>query len=122
MMDPRVVKAIDLIEGNVRGELPLEEIARSVNLSLSRLRYLFKHEVGVTPAQYLKSVRMRRAKELIESTFLDAKEVMTRIGMSDMSHFVRDFRKAYGLPPIRYRIEYSRNNHGRPQTNRFANE
>lgn len=122
MMDPRVVKAIDLIEGNVRAEVPLDEIAQSVNLSLSRLRYLFKQEVGVTPTQYLKSLRMRKAKELIESTFLDAKEVMTKIGMTDMSHFVRDFRKTYGLPPIRYRIEFSKNNHGRPQTSRFANE
>ncbi len=119
-MDPRVVKTIELIEGSLRAELPFDEIARSVNLSPSRLRWLFKHELGVTPAQYLKSLRMERAKELIESTFLNVKEVMSRIGMRDMSHFVRDFRKVYGLPPIKYRRKHSQNSHHGARAGAFA--
>lgn len=121
-MDPRVLKTIDILEDSLQNELPFEEIARLVNLSPSRLRCLFKHEVGVTPAQYLKSIRMRRAKELIEGTFLHVKEVMNRIGMSDISHFVRDFRKAYGLPPKRYRLEHCKNNGNRTGADKSANK
>jgi transcriptional regulator GlxA family with amidase domain len=121
-MDPRVVKTIEIIKGSLHEERPFDDLAKSVNLSPSRLRCLFKNEVGVTPAQYLKSLRMERAKELMEGTFLHVKEVMIRIGMSDMSHFVRDFRRVYGLPPIKYRLEHCKNSHRGIQTSKLANK
>ncbi len=57
----------------------------------------------MTAAQYLKSLRMQRAKHLIDSTFLNTKEIMQRVGMKDESHFVREFKKIYGLPPGTYK-------------------
>jgi AraC-like DNA-binding protein len=57
----------------------------------------------MTAAQYLKSLRMQRAKELIDSTFLNTKEIMQRVGINDESHFVREFKKLYGLPPGSYK-------------------
>jgi YesN/AraC family two-component response regulator len=57
----------------------------------------------MTAAQYLKSLRMERAKQLIDSTFLSTKEIMQRVGMKDESHFVREFKKIYGLPPRTYK-------------------
>lgn len=81
----------------------LEEVARVVNLSQTRLRYLFKADTGATPAQYLKSLRMRKAKELLEETFLNVKQIMLRVGVKDQSHFVRDFRELYGHTPTEYR-------------------
>jgi AraC-like DNA-binding protein len=81
-------------------------MAQSVNLSLSHLHHLFKDEIGMSPAKYLKHLRMQRALYLLETTFLTVKEIMLRIGMQDESHFIRDFRKAYGMTPIRYRAFY----------------
>ena len=89
-------------------EQSLEELARSVNLSASRLRHLFKEEMGVSLAQYLKTQRLEKAKHLLETTFLNLKEVMHRAGFTDRSHFMRDFRKAYGQPPLQYRAEHLR--------------
>ena len=57
----------------------------------------------MTAAQYLKSLRMQRAKQLIDSTFLNTKEIMQKVGMTDESHFVREFKKVYGLPPGSYK-------------------
>jgi two-component system, response regulator YesN len=57
----------------------------------------------MTAAQYLKSLRMQRAKQLIDSTFLNTKEIMKRVGMRNESHFVREFKKIYGLPPGIYK-------------------
>lgn len=102
-MDLRVQQALRLISEDVRRPLLLEEIARAVNLSAPRLRYLFKAETGVTPAQHLKSLRMQKAKELLEGTFLNVKQIMIQVGINDESHFVRDFRERYGLPPAEYR-------------------
>ena len=105
-MDPRVLRVIDYIEANPGKKLALDELAMTMNLSASRLRHLFSDEMGVSPKQYQITIRMEHAKHLMESTFLNVKEVMAQVGVSDESHFVRDFEKAYGLTPGRYRERY----------------
>ena len=105
-MDLRVQQALRLISEDVRRPLLLEEVARAVNLSTPRLRYLFKAETGMTPAQHLKSIRMEKAKGLLEGTFLNVKQIMLQVGFNDESHFVRDFHEKYGLPPTEYRRNY----------------
>jgi len=39
----------------------------------------------------------------MEDSFLRLKEVMSQVGFNDECHFVRDFKKKHGLPPIKYR-------------------
>jgi len=102
-MDIRVRRTIDLLSEDLSRQCDIKALANSVNLSPSRLRHLFKDETGYTPAQYLKRLRLERARELIAGSFLRLKEVMPRVGVSDESHFVRDFKKIHGLPPIKYR-------------------
>jgi|SRR6185503_7197260 AraC family transcriptional regulator, arabinose operon regulatory protein len=102
-MDPRVRQAIDLFSEDLSRPLDVKALAASLNLSSSRLRHLFKKETGLTPAQYLKRLRIEGAKTLLEGSFLRLKEVMPKVGVTDESHFVRDFKKAHGLPPITYR-------------------
>lgn len=103
-MDHRVQRVIRLMKEDLRRKLTSGELSRAVNLSPVHLRYLFKAETGITFTQYLKSLRMEKARELLENTFLSTKEIMHRIGMTDESHFARDFKKAHGLAPAQYRI------------------
>jgi transcriptional regulator GlxA family with amidase domain len=79
------------------------ELGQLVNLSGSRLRHLFKAEMDQTPAQYLKTIRMSEAATLLRTTFLSVKEIMNRVGISNESHFVHEFKKAHGLAPSKYR-------------------
>ena len=81
------------LEAHFREALKLEYSAGAVNLSCSRLRHLFKHETGMSFAQYIKQLRMHKARELLEDTFLRVKEIMVIIGVTDESHFVRDFKE-----------------------------
>lgn len=83
------------------------ELGQLVNLSGSRLRHLFKAEMDQTPAQYLKGIRMREAATLLRTTFLSVKEIMNRVGISNESHFVHEFKKAHGLAPSKYRAEFT---------------
>ena len=46
---------------------------------------------------------MKEAAVLLSTTFLSVKEIMARVGFSDESHFVRDFKKIYGMTPTEYR-------------------
>jgi AraC family transcriptional regulator of arabinose operon len=107
-MDLRIQAVLAVIETNFCREVSFRALARSVNLSTSRLRHLFKEEVGMTPTQYVKFLRLQRAKQLLETSFLSVKVIMARVGMSNESHFVSDFKKAYGHTPARYRSSFSK--------------
>ena len=105
-MDKRVEKIIQMMREDVRGELSLSEFAQSVNLSVWRLCHIFKSDVGMPPIRYLRLLRMERAKDLLESSFLSVKEIAFQVGLNDESHFVRDFKSTYGFSPALYRSQY----------------
>lgn len=94
---------------DVRGELSLSEFAQSVNLSVWRLCHIFKSDVGMPPIRYLRLLRMERAKDLLESSFLSVKEIAFQVGLNDESHFVRDFKSTYGFSPALYRSQFKNN-------------
>src|SRR5215510_5031913 len=102
-MDQRIKRVIVEMEKRLDSELSLDVLAQAVNLSTSRFRHLFKAETGTTPAQHLKSLRMSRAKKLVETTFLNIKQIRCSIGVRDKGHFARDFERSYGLTPTQYR-------------------
>jgi len=95
-----------MMRDDVRGELSLSEFAQSVNLSVWRLCHIFKSDVGMPPIRYLRLLRMERAKDLLESSFLSVKEIAFQVGLNDESHFVRDFKATYGFSPALYRSHF----------------
>lgn len=109
-IDPRVRRVKSLMERNLHRPLHLDELARAEALSASRLSHLFKRQTGLSPAQQFKLVRLRRAKQLLESSALSVKEVATSVGL-DASRFVREFRRAYGATPLQGR---GHSQHGKP--------
>jgi AraC-like DNA-binding protein len=111
-LDKRVEKIIQMMRDDVRGELSLSEFAQSVNLSVWRLCHIFKSDVGMPPIRYLRVLRMERAKDLLESSFLSVKEIAFQVGLTDESHFVRDFKSTYGFSPALYRSQFKSNGNG----------
>jgi transcriptional regulator GlxA family with amidase domain len=102
-MDARVSIVVSLLEMHFARDVRLNDLCSVVNLSPCHLTHLFKATLGISPTKYLKSIRMQRAQDLLDHSFLSIKEIGMRVGMSDTSHFVRDFKKAYGLSPAQYR-------------------
>jgi two-component system response regulator YesN len=108
-MEKRVEVIIAHVEGDLRRQVTLDEIAPRVNLSPSRLRHIFKAYTGVSLKQYQKQLRMQKAKELLEDSFLSIKEIMIEIGIPDRNHFARSFRKTFGTTPTEHRHTTARN-------------
>ena len=105
VVERRVQIIIGVMKAQLHREVLPSKLAHLVNLSPSRLQHLFKAETGMSLTQYLKSLRLERARELLETTFLSVKQIMTTAGLTNKSHFVKDFKKAYGMTPTQYRRE-----------------
>ena len=101
--DPRVERALRIFQSHLDRPLRLQEVARSVLLSRSRLSYLFRRETTLSPARLLKTLRLMEARRILAASDLSVKEVAARVGINDLSHFVRDFQTAFGLSPARYK-------------------
>ena len=105
-MDHRVKELIESLRSNPGREVPADEMALLLGLSVSRLYHLFRNETGTTPGRYQQRLRIERACSLLESTHLSVKEIVAQVGASDLSHFIRDFKKARGVSPKRYRLDF----------------
>jgi transcriptional regulator GlxA family with amidase domain len=101
-LDGRIEWTIAYMERNLHRRLLMRELAEKVNLSNRQFLRLFRAESGFPPARYHKELRVRRAKGLLEQTFLSVKQVAASSGM-DESHFVRDFRRSHGSTPAVHR-------------------
>jgi AraC family transcriptional regulator of arabinose operon len=102
-MDPRIQIVNAVLENDLSGPSRIAELSRSVHLSSSRLRHLFRADTGQTIAQHRKDVRLEEARFLLRNTLLSVKEIMHRVGINSDSHFAHDFKEACGLSPTQYR-------------------
>jgi len=103
--DPRITWIVNYMHLEMARALSIRELSALVNLSPSRFRALFAAQIGAPPLRYLQRLRLRRARLLVERTFLSVKEVMVLVGYSDPSHFARDFHREHGSPPSAFRRE-----------------
>ena len=106
VVDHRVEQAIVLMETNLKSGTRVDCLARQLGVSTSHLQHLFKHETGTTLVRYQQTIRIERARRLLEETNLSVKQIVSEVGASDMSHFVREFRRSQGLSPRRYRLNF----------------
>jgi AraC-like DNA-binding protein len=91
--DPRVSRALELLQ---QGYAPGDAVAKSLNLSSSRLRHLFKRELGMSRRQYHQRQQLSRARKLLTNSFLSVKEIAHIVGINDVSHFCRNYKALYG--------------------------
>jgi transcriptional regulator GlxA family with amidase domain len=83
-------------------------MARAVNLSPWRLAHVFKAEVGISPLRYLTLVRLQKARQHLETSFLTVREIAVSVGIPNASHFTRSFKAAYGSSPVQHRSTHFR--------------
>lgn len=97
-----IEKACAYMERHFAERICLEQICRGVGLSKSTLLRAFTRAKGITPYNYLESIRIGNAKKLLEQG-VTPMETALRTGFSDQSHFTNYFSQYIGVPPGAYR-------------------
>jgi len=92
---------------NYYRDLSLEEVAESVHLTPHYFSKLFKKQTGQTFIDYVTTLRIEKAKELLRDERLNIKEVCYDVGYKDPNYFSRVFKKWTNLTPKEYRQQYS---------------
>jgi len=103
--DPRITRSVDYMYNHLAEPLSVPLLASLAGLSPSHFHTLFVMQTQTPPMQYLQRLRLRRARLLVERTFLSIREIMAQVGYTDASHFARDFRRVHGAPPSALREE-----------------
>ncbi len=78
-------------------------MALQFDLSESRMRALFKSQVGLPPTQYVIKLKMDEAAEKLRDTYERVTKIATDLGFNSDSYFIRSFKKAHGMTPTQYR-------------------
>jgi AraC-like DNA-binding protein len=70
-------------------------------MSVSSFHHHFKAVTAMSPLQFQKQIRLREARRLMLSEGLNAASAGYRVGYNDASHFSREYKRLFGLPPLR---------------------
>jgi len=104
----QISPAINYIDANYDKPVTLAEIARVSRLSVSRLAHIFKEQMGITIIDYLTSVRIERAKQLLLATDMNCTKICFQVGYNEQSYFTRTFKGLVGMTPRQFRAKNQR--------------
>ncbi|MFD2612401.1 response regulator [Paenibacillus gansuensis] len=98
-----IIKAMNLAQTKVSEPIPAAEIAHMVNMSSSYFSQCFKQYAGQTYTDYVRDIRMERAKEYLRTTTKTIQWIAEQIGYNDEKYFSRLFRDHTGVLPSEFR-------------------
>jgi len=97
--DPRLVKAIRLMEEHVEDTLALSDVAQAAQVSGRQLERLFHKHLQATPVGFYRQLRLDRAHRLLVYSRLSVRNVALATGFSTLAEFSRAFKQRYGKSP-----------------------
>ena len=105
-MDRRIIILKSQIAASLKQRWTVAEMAKAVNLSNSHLRKIFHDELGISPAKFVREIRLEESRKLLESGILRIKDIASEVGFHNQSIYTRNFKKTYGISPSAYRKSY----------------
>ncbi len=87
-------------------DLSLDVLSKEFNFSDCYLSRKFKSETGVSINQYINSVRISRARDLLKQPFSSITQVATLCGYNDSNYFAEVFKKMTGITPLKFSKEF----------------
>lgn len=96
-------QVIHYIEEHLHQNVTLREVADELCFSPNYLGAIFKEETGKSYNEYIITLRMEKARDLLQDPKIKVYEVADRVGYRYMPYFSRQFKETYGMTPIEYR-------------------
>jgi AraC-like DNA-binding protein len=100
-----ISKGITYLEQEEEQILSIKELADMCNVSEAYFRRLFKLLVGVSPRQYVLTLRIQKAKQMLSEGRERVQTIADECGFESGAHFSRTFKKHVGMTPAEYRIK-----------------
>jgi len=101
--DPRISRALLMMEQHLTDPMPITEIAERLRLSTRQLERLFRAAVGMRPAIFYRELRLRYARWLLDHTERSVTDIALEAGFADCAHFSRQFKAMSGKSPSQTR-------------------
>ncbi len=98
---PDIARAVKRLRQDFDQPLRIERIAQELGMSVSGFHHHFKAVTAMSPLQFQKQLRLQEARRLMLGEDLDAASAAFRVGYRDASHFNREYKSLFGVPPIR---------------------
>ena len=95
----RVAKSLDYLHKNYTEAVTVQDLAEQANMSISAFHQAFRSVTLETPIQYIKKVRLNKAKELIQLEGLKAGDAARLVGYNSTSQFSREFKRHFNETP-----------------------
>jgi AraC-like DNA-binding protein len=98
---PHIATAVKRLRQDFDQPLRIEQLAQELDMSVSGFHHHFKAVTAMSPLQFQKRLRLQEARRLMLSEDLDAASAAYRVGYQDASHFNREYKSLFGVPPMR---------------------
>jgi AraC-like DNA-binding protein len=98
---PHIARAVQRLRHDFDQPLRIESLARELGMSVSGFHHHFKAVTALSPLQFQKQLRLQEARRLMLGEDLDAASAAYRVGYHDASHFNREYKSLFGVPPMR---------------------
>ena len=92
-----------IIKEDMASNPPLEEIAKSLNISYSFFRREFKNRCGISPGQYRLELKLAKAKELLHTGNMSIADIASALHFECLGQFSTFFKKKSGSSPLEFR-------------------
>ena len=97
----RMVRAVNKLREEFAKPLRIGDVAKEIGMSVSGFHAHFKAVTAMSPLQFQKQLRLQEARRLMLTESLDAGEAGFQVGYDDQSQFSREYKRHFGVPPIR---------------------
>ncbi|NYT85904.1 helix-turn-helix transcriptional regulator [Pollutimonas harenae] len=101
--EQHIVLAIKQHIANGPASLSLDDLSEALGISKKRISSIFRKQLGVSVAQFMRDERMRRAQRLLVQTSLDIRMIAQALGYSSSANFSNAFRDHIGMSPSVFR-------------------
>ncbi len=101
----KIDRALRQIHENYQHAMNIDKLAGLVNMSPSAFHKAFKEVTSSSPIQYLKKIRLDKARSLLMKHGIRVNEVATEVGYESATQFSREFKRYFGKTPVSF-IDY----------------